>query len=186
MDPVFFDTPADFRKWLGINHHFEKELWVGYYKAASNKKGMTYQQAVDEALCYGWIDGIIKTIDKDRYCNRFTPRRVTSIWSAINIKKVEVLIGQGRMQPAGLEIYKKRIEDKSQLYSYENKPEKLPEELELKLVANEKAWNYFKLQGTSYQRTAYFWVMSAKQEITRMKRLEKLIKSCEEGKNFYN
>ncbi|MBK8488853.1 MAG: hypothetical protein IPL48_13815 [Bacteroidetes bacterium] len=108
MTPIFFNTPIEFRKWLIKHHQSATELWVGYYKTSSKKSGITYSQSVDEALCFGWIDGIRKSIDNDSYCNRFTPRRLNSNWSKINIKKVETLIEQGLMQPAGLDIYKLR------------------------------------------------------------------------------
>lgn len=108
MKVIFFATPAEFRKWLQKNHKKETELWVGYYKVGTKKPSMTWSQSVDEALCFGWIDGVRNSIDEESYCNRFTPRRPTSNWSEINIKKVKALIKESRMQPAGLEIYKKR------------------------------------------------------------------------------
>lgn len=109
---LFFTTQAEFRKWLERNHKKETELWVGYYKIGSNKPGITWTQSVDEALCFGWIDGVRNAIDRESYCNRFTPRRATSNWSDINIKKAKALIKSGLMQPAGLEIYKQRKKTK--------------------------------------------------------------------------
>ncbi|NOU46822.1 MAG: bacteriocin-protection protein [Bacteroidales bacterium] len=181
MNPQFFSTQEDFRAWLQQNHETAQELWVGYYKVGSNKASITYSQSVDEAICFGWIDGIRKSIDKDSYCNRFTPRRKKSIWSAINIAKVEKLLKQGLMHDSGIECYNKRTDDKSRAYSYENIPSKLPDELEIKLRANEKAWLFFSKQAPSHQKTIMYWIMSAKQESTRLSRLEKLITASEAG-----
>jgi uncharacterized protein YdeI (YjbR/CyaY-like superfamily) len=184
MNPVFFNTAADFKKWLEKNHAIEKEIWVGYYKTSSEKTGITWPQSVDEAISFGWIDGIRKSIDQESYCNRFTPRKANSNWSAINIEKAETLIRQGRMHASGLELYKNRKEDKSIVYSYENKPEKLPPEFEQLLMANEKAWQHFKSLPPSHQRTTFYWIMSAKQLSTQQSRLEKLIKASEQGKRL--
>lgn len=184
MNVVLFADQEDFRKWLAEHHETENEIWVGYYKISAKKQGMTYSQSVDQAICYGWIDGIKKAVDSEIYCNRFTPRRATSVWSAVNIKKAESLIKQGLMQPSGLTCYLNRKEDKSRVYSYENKPERLPEELEEKLRENDKAWAYFSSQAPSHQRTILYWIMSAKQDSTRLNRLEKLIKASEEGKRL--
>ncbi len=185
MNVVFFKSATDFREWLSANHKSVKELWVGYYKTSVKKESITWPQSVEEAICFGWIDGIRKSIDGESYCNRFTPRKASSNWSAVNIKKAEELISNGRMQPSGLVLYEKRKEDKSIIYSYENKPEKLPEEFEQKLDSNDKAKLFFASQAPSYRRTIFYWIMSAKQEATRLNRLEKLIKASENGEKIF-
>lgn len=184
MIPQFFSTQAEFRKWLQQHHASEKEIWVGFYKTSSKKESITYSESVDEAICFGWIDGIRKSIDKESYCNRFTPRRNKSNWSAINIAKVEKLLKHGLMHDSGIESYNKRTDDKSRVYSYENLPSKLPDELEIKLRTNEKAWLFFNKQAPSHQKTIIYWIMSAKQETTRLSRLEKLITASEAGKKL--
>lgn len=184
MNPTFFATPAEFRKWLTKNHKKETELLVGFYKIGSKIQSISWSQSVDEALCFGWIDGIRKSIGKNSYSIRFTPRKTTSIWSAINIKKVELLTKQGLMQPAGFEIYEKRKEHKSRVYSYEQKPIELSSEFTRIFKANSKAWLYFTSQAPSYQKTAIHLVMSAKQESTRLKRLHELINDSEQNKKI--
>lgn len=185
MNAIFFATQSDFRKWLQKNHQKETEIFVGFYKVNSRKPSMTWSQSVDEALCLGWIDGVRKSIDSESYCIRFTPRKPNSTWSAINIKKVEELIQQGRMQPAGLEIFNSRKVDKTKLYSYENKPQKLTADLEKKFKANKTAWQFFSHQSPSYKKTIYYWILSAKQEKTILSRLEKLITESEKQKKVF-
>ena len=174
----FFATPADFRKWLEKNHKTKTELLVGFYKVGSKKASITWSQSVDEALCFGWIDGVRRSIDDQSYCIRFTPRKSTSIWSAINIKKVDELTKLGLMQPAGIESFSKRKENKSKIYAYENEAMIFSEEFEKKFKANKKAWTFFLSCAPSYQKTAIHVVMRAKQETTRIRRLEQLIESC--------
>lgn len=181
MKAVFFRTQAEWRKWLGKNHSKKEEILVGYYKKDSGKPGITWPQSVDEALCFGWIDGVRKSIDKDSYVIRFTPRKPKSIWSAINIEKVEAFKKLGQMMPAGIAAYEKREEKKSKIYSYEKQPVKLDPKYEQKLKANKKAWEYFQSQIPSYQKVVFNWVMSAKQEATRISRLNTLINDCEAG-----
>ena len=185
MTPIFFEKQSDFRKWLKKNHTTETELLVGFYKISSGKPSMTWSESVDEALCFGWIDGIRKSFGDDTYCIRFTPRKANSTWSAVNIKKIEALTQQSLMHPAGLDIYNKRKEDKSKIYSDENKPERLADELEKEFITHKTAWEFFKMQAPSYQKTAYYWVMSAKQEATKLSRLGKLINSSEAGKKLF-
>lgn len=185
MNAVFFKNQSDFRQWLEKNHKKELEILVGFFKVGTGKPGMTWPQSVDEALCYGWIDGIRRTIDNSSYCIRFTPRRPKSNWSAVNIKKVEALIEKGLMQPAGMELFNKRREEKSEVYSYENRPERLPEHLESLFLRNKTAWAFFKSQPPSYQKTRMYWIMAAKQEATRISRLDKLIRTCEIGKRLF-
>jgi uncharacterized protein YdeI (YjbR/CyaY-like superfamily) len=179
MTPKFFAEQADFRKWLEKNHDKETELLVGFYKVGSGKPSMNWSQSVDEALCFGWIDGVRKSIDKDSYCIRFTPRRTKSVWSAINIKKVEELTEQNLMQPAGIAAFTKREESKSRVYAYENEAVNFSDDFEQQFKANEKAWSFFEKQAPYYRKLATKWVMSAKQDATRRKRLERLINDSE-------
>jgi uncharacterized protein YdeI (YjbR/CyaY-like superfamily) len=176
MKPVFFTRQSQFRKWMEKNHDKESELWVGFYKKDSGKDSITWPQSVDEALCFGWIDGIRKSIDSISYMIRFTPRKSTSIWSSINIKRANELSELGLMDPAGIAVFKNRDEKKSNQYSFEQKSVKLDEEFEKKFRANKKAWNHFQSMAPSYKKTATWWVMSAKQEETRLRRLNILIK----------
>lgn len=184
MNPIFFSHPSEFRKWLEKNHQTETELLVGYYKIGTKKPTMNWSDSVDEAICFGWIDGIRRKIDEESYCNRFTPRKPKSNWSAVNIKKVEKLTQLGLMTPAGLAAFEKREEKRSVIYSYENKPEKLNPELETQFQENQNAWIFFNNQPVSYRRTMYYWVMSAKQEKTRYSRLQKLIQASNHNKRL--
>jgi uncharacterized protein YdeI (YjbR/CyaY-like superfamily) len=183
MKPIFFAKQSDFRKWLKKNHKKETALVVGFHKVDSGKPSMTWSQSVDEALCFGWIDGVRKSIDKDSYQIRFTQRKPTSTWSAINIKKMEALTKQGLMQPAGLESFKKRSEHKSKIYTYENEEVKLSSDFEKLFKANKIAWNYFQSLAPSYRKLSSRWVMTAKQEATKLKRLNSLIADSEAGTN---
>jgi uncharacterized protein YdeI (YjbR/CyaY-like superfamily) len=185
MKPEFFESQADFRKWLEKNHETANELIVGFYKVGSGKPSMTWPQSVDEALCFGWIDGIRRTIDGISYSVRFTPRRPDSNWSEINIKKVAELSQKGLMKPAGLAIFNSRKIPKQQAYTYEERPKSFPTELENMLKSNPAAWNFFHKQAPSYQLTIIHWIISAKQEITRQNRMEKLIKASAAGKKLF-
>ena len=173
--PTFFSTQAAFRQWLEKNHEIAGELLVGFYKVKSGKQSMTWSESVDEAICFGWIDGIRRSIDEDSYSIRFTPRKSTSIWSAINIKKVEELTQKKLMHPAGISAFSNRKDHKSRIYSYEKEAEKLPGDFLKKFKSDKNAWAYFQSMAPSYQRTAIHWVMSAKQETTRIKRIHELI-----------
>lgn len=173
MTLTFFAKQTDFRKWLAKNHKKEKELLVGFYKVGSGKASMTWPQSVDEALCFGWIDGVRKRIDEESYSIRFTPRKPTSIWSAVNIKKIGELTEKSLMQPAGIEAFAKRTHAKSAIYAYENEPVNLSPAFETKFKANKKAWTFFTAQAPSYQKTIIHWIMRAKQEATQLSRLEK-------------
>ena len=181
--PTFFAKQSDFRKWLQKNHKKETELLVGFHKVDSAKPSMTWSQSVDEALCFGWIDAVRKSINKDSYQIRFTQRKSTSIWSAINIKKIEELTKQGLMQPAGLASFEKRIESKSKIYSYENEEVDLTPIFKKQFKANKKAWDYFQSLAPSYKKVSLHWVMRAKQETTRIKRLHQLISDSAAGTN---
>jgi len=182
MNPIFFENSQQFRCWLEENHEKAKELIVGYYKVSTGKPSMTWSESVDQALCFGWIDGIRRSIDDESYCIRFTPRNPKSIWSAVNIKKAEQLIATGQMTPAGLRLFEMRKEEKSELYSYEKRIETFPPEVEVRFRQNEKAWEFFNKQAPSYRKTVINWVMSAKQVSTFEKRLAQLINSSEKGK----
>ncbi len=182
MKATFFATQNDFRKWLEKNHAKETELVVGYYKVDSGKPSMSWSQSVDQALCFGWIDGVRKSIDHESYCIRFTPRRKTSIWSFVNIKKVENLTKAGLMHQAGLTAFSYRTEEKSRIYAFEKDTVNLSETYEKMFRKNKSAWAFFSKQAPSYKKVITHWVMSAKQEKTQLSRLEKLIKTSEEQK----
>jgi uncharacterized protein YdeI (YjbR/CyaY-like superfamily) len=184
MNTLFFPTPADFREWLAQHHNQASEVWVGFYKVGSGKPSITWSEAVDQALCYGWIDGIRKSIDADSYQIRFTPRKPNSIWSAVNLRKMQELIQAGLMQPAGLAIYEKRKENNAQLYSFEQEVVVLSEADQNELASNEKAWHFFQSQAPSYRKAAIWWVISAKTEATRRKRLTTLIQDSEAGQRL--
>ncbi|MGI8829097.1 MAG: YdeI/OmpD-associated family protein [Candidatus Limnocylindria bacterium] len=181
-DVRIFDTPVDFRAWLDEHHDTADELWVGYYKKDVPKTSMSYREAVEEALCYGWIDGIGKRIDDEVHTNRFTPRRKTSIWSAVNIAKVAQLRADGRMHEAGMRAFEKRDRRKDAIYAYENAPQAFPPEWQARFEADTVAWTYWQSRTPSYRRTVTYWVMSAKQEATRERRFETLLADCVAGR----
>ena len=183
MAPTFFAKQSDFRKWLQKNHKRETELLVGFYKVGSGKPSMTWSQSVDVALCFGWIDAVRKSIDKDSYQIRFTQRKPTSIWSAINIRKIRELTKQGLMQAAGLSSFEKRIETKSKIYSYEKDEVEFTRDFKIQFKVNKKAWEYFQSIAPSYRKVSTHWVMSAKQESTKIKRLNELIADSARGTN---
>lgn len=181
---TFFKTQDDFREWLEINHEKETELIVRFYKVKSGKPSMNWSQSVDQALCFGWIDGIRKSMDEESYSIRFTPRKNTSNWSEINIKKVEELTRAGLMKPAGMKAFSFRKESKSGIYSYENEAESFDYQDEKLFRENEKAWEFFMKQTPSYRKAVVRWINSAVQKITRQSRLEKTIKQCEKQKRI--
>lgn len=183
MKPIFFKTQFEFRKWLEQNHKTETELLVGFYKVGSGEPSMNWSESVDQALCFGWIDGVLNSIDEKSYQRRFTPRKKSSIWSAVNIKKVEYLITQGLMKDAALEIYKHRTESKSKIYAFENEEVNLSIEFEKKFKENKIAWDFFQTLAPTYRKPSLNWVMSAKQETTKLKRLNELITDSEKGTN---
>lgn len=184
MEPTFFATPLELGKWLKAHHTSSKELLVGFYKRGSGKASITWPESVDEALCVGWIDGIRKSVDEVSYTIRFTPRKAGSIWSAVNIKRVEALSQAGRMLPAGLAAFAKRKEARSGVYAYEQRGQGLSTEYERQLKANRRAWEFFRAQPPWYQRTASWWVISAKREETRLKRLAQLIDDSAHGRTI--
>lgn len=181
MHPKFFPAPADFRKWFEMNHLKETELIVGFYKVGTKKLSITWSQSVDEAFCFGWIDGVRRSYDDESYTIRFTQRRATSIWSAINIKKVEELTAKGLMRPEGLAAFAKRKDHKSNIYSYEKEATELNTEYIYLFKSHKKAWDFFNKQAPGYKKQMIHRVMDAKQEATRIKRLNILIESSEDG-----
>ena len=184
MPITFFRTPADLRKWFRKNHATAQELWIGFYKVGSGKPSITWPESVDEALCVGWIDGIRKTIDDESYKIRFTPRKKISTWSAVNITRVKVLTDEKRMQPAGLKAFEARRENRSGIYAYEQRPGEFDEPYLGLMKKDKAAWAYFQAQSPSYRRTLIWFVVSAKQEETRLKRLQRLIAACAGGRRL--
>lgn len=184
MKVTFFNTPSDFRKWFEKNHESSKELLVGFYKKGSGRPSITWPESVDEALCFGWIDGVRRRIDDVSYTIRFTPRRTTSIWSAVNIKRAQELIDQGLMKPAGLKAFQARKENRSGIYSYEQRSEKLPDPYATIFRQNKKAWEFFQAQAPWYRKTLGWWIASAKREETRLKRLATLIEESANGRKI--
>ena len=184
MKPKFFRTPADFGTWLEKNHATATELWVGFYTKDSGKPSITWPESVDQALCFGWIDGIRKRVDEISYQIRFTPRRRGSIWSAINIKRAKELVRQKQMRPTGLKAFAARIENKSGIYSYEQRSTELSEPYAKLLKKNKAAWNFFEKQPPSYRKMIGWWIISAKKEETRMARLAKVISESVNGKRL--
>ena len=171
----FFTSAAQFRRWLERHHKSERELWVGFRKKGVEPRGMTYAESLDVALCFGWIDGIRKSFDATSYVNRFTPRRPDSVWSEINIARVESLIARGEMHQSGLDAYAKRDPAKSGIYSFEQRRGSFPPELERRFKKDRSAWTLFNAQPPGYKRLAIWWVSSAKREETRLRRLGQLI-----------
>lgn len=180
-EPIFFKNGTAFRKWLQKNHNRETEQWVGYYKKATKLPSMTWSESVDQALCFGWIDGLRKSIDDKSYKIRFTPRRPKSNWSAVNVKKMEELIEQGLMTEAGLSIYDKRKAEKTANYSYERKKVSLRRDYLKMLKTNNQAYEFFRKLPPSAKQLSVGWVMNAKREETRLRRLQQLIDSSERG-----
>ena len=182
MKPIFFASSAEFRTWLETHHEDTSELWVGFYKRSSSRPSITWPESVEQALCFGWIDGVRRSIDDSSYTIRFTPRQVRSTWSAVNIKKANELIETGLMRPAGLEAFKKRTKDRSGIYSYEQRHlAALGEDYEAQFRANKEAWDFFQSKPPSYRKAATWWVVSAKKEETRLRRLAQLIDDSERG-----
>ena len=183
--PLFFATPEEFRAWLHQHHAVSQELLVGFYKRGTGRPSITWPESVDQALCFGWIDGVRRSIDEHSYTIRFTPRKPRSTWSAINIKRVAELIRPGLMQPAGLKAFEARRESRSAKYAYEQRLEAtLDEASQRQFHSNRKAWKFFEAQPPWYRRTATYWVVSAKRPETRLKRLDTLILDSEAGRRI--
>jgi len=183
MKPRFFAKPEDLRAWFERHHETADELWVGLYRKSSGKPSVTWPEVVDEALCFGWIDGIRKSIDAERYMNRITPRKPTSNWSAVNVKRFGQLKRQGRVRPAGQRAFDLRTKARTGVYSYEQRHEvKLDPVFEKRFRAKNKAWSWFQAQPPSYRTMAVYWVMTAKRPETRERRLEQLIADSAKGR----
>lgn len=179
MNVLFFKTPAELRKWFQENHLKEQEAWIGFYKKKLGKEGITWQQTVDEALCFGWIDGIRKKLDEDSYCNRITPRKKRSNWSEINIKRIQELMEADLVSEQGKHIFFNRDLNKQKSYSFEQEQIAFSNNFLKKFKANKIAWNFFEAQTISYKKQATWYVISAKQIATQQNRLEILISDSE-------
>ena len=181
--PKFFASPAEFRGWLEKNHQSANELWVGFHKRGTGKPSLTWPESVDCALSFGWIDGIRKSLGETSYTIRFTPRKPTSTWSAINIRRVAELTKLELMRPAGLDAFARRKDEKSGIYAYEQRQKaKLTAVYEKQFRAHPAAWEFYNKQPNWYRRVSAYWVVSAKKEETRLKRLATLIEvSAREG-----
>jgi uncharacterized protein YdeI (YjbR/CyaY-like superfamily) len=185
MEPVFFAGPDQWRAWLARHHATAGELWVGFHKRGTGRPSLTWPESVDQALCYGWIDGVRKSLGAESYMIRFTPRRAGSTWSKVNLARIEELEASGLMQPAGRAAHAARTAAKSGIYSYEQRAEaRLTPEQERTFRRNRKAWSYFQAEAPWYRRTATYWVASAKREETRAKRLTTLIADSAAGKRI--
>lgn len=185
MEPVFFETEGDFRRWLEKHHESATEIVVGFYKKSTGRPSMTWSASVDQALCFGWIDGVVKSIDDAAYQRRFTPRRPGSIWSAVNINKMEELLAAGLVYPMGKAAYEKRQAHKSRIYAYEKETiTSFPAGWEAEFKEHEAAWEFFNAYPPGLKRTVTHWVTSAKQEKTRRERFEKLIEASKQNKRI--
>src|SRR5262249_4747700 len=177
----FFATPDDFRRWLAEHHNDVEELWVGYYKKGTGKPSLTWPESVDQALCFGWIDGVRKSLDSDSYAIRFTPRKPRSRWSAVNVSRVKELTNLGLMQPPGLKAFQERTEEGTYSYEQRNAAE-LDEADEQTFRANESAWEFSQAQPPSYRKAALWWFISPKKDKTKRKRLPQLIDDSAHGR----
>jgi uncharacterized protein YdeI (YjbR/CyaY-like superfamily) len=185
VNPTFFATAAELHDWLVANQASATELMVGFYRRGSGKPSITWPELVDEALCFGWIDGVRKGIDEVSYSIRLTPRTARSVWSAVNIARASELTRQRRMHPAGLAAFERRSDDRSRIYSYEQRnAATLDADAERLFRANKKAWAFFLAQAPGYRKTAIWWVVSAKRDETRAKRLATLIDDSQHGRTI--
>jgi uncharacterized protein YdeI (YjbR/CyaY-like superfamily) len=183
--PTFFPAPALFRAWLDQHHAAAPELWIGFHKKASGRIAMTYQEAVDEALCFGWIDGVLNRVDADSYMHRFTPRRPGSIWSNVNVGHVARLTAAGRMHAAGLAVFAARSTAKTGVYAFERKTEpRLPAAMAKRLRADKAAWAFFSAQPPWYRRLALHKIVSPKLPATRERWLARLIADSAAGRRI--
>lgn len=182
-DVRIFASAADYRAWLEEHHDTAMELWVGFYKKGVTKTSMTYAEAVDEAICFGWIDGLTRRIDEEVYTIRFTPRRRTSSWSAINIAKVASLTAAGRMRPAGLRAFEERDRRKDASYSYERPVRELPSDMLARLEADAAAHAYWQSRTASFRRQATHWILSAKRPETQERRFDRLLADAAAGRD---
>ena len=184
MKPKFFSTPAEFRTWLEQNHDKASELMIGFHRKSSGKKSITYHEALDEALCFGWIDGVRRKLNETSYEQRFTPRKPRSIWSLVNVRHVERLKNEGRMHASGLEAYERRTPERTGIYAFENRPKQLSPAYEKRFRQNKIAWKFFEEQPTYYKNLMIFRIMSAKKEETQIRRLEQTIECSANGERM--
>lgn len=180
-EPVYFRTPAELRRWFARHHARASELWLGYWKVGSGQPSVTWPESVDEALCVGWIDGVRKRLDEQRYVIRFTPRKPTSVWSAVNIARMQALEAEGRLGDAGRAAFAARREHKSRIYSFEQASVELPPAYAKLLQASRAAWRDFESRAPSYRKAVIWWIVSARQEATRQRRLARLIELAAQG-----
>jgi uncharacterized protein YdeI (YjbR/CyaY-like superfamily) len=181
-DVIFFASPAELRAWFAEHHETAEDLWVGYHRKQTGRPTVTWAEAVDEALCVGWIDGIRYRIDETRHAQRFTPRRKGSIWSAINTKRAGELIAEGRMRPAGVKAFEARSPEKTAIYSYERETAAFSDDQRRRFEADRPAWEFFQAQAPSWQRAITHWVSSAKREETRERRFNQLVEDSRAGR----
>jgi uncharacterized protein YdeI (YjbR/CyaY-like superfamily) len=185
MQATFFATADDFRAWLAQHHETERELLVGFHKKGTGRPSITWPESVDQALCFGWIDGVRRRLDDDSYCIRFTPRKARSTWSVVNVKRMQELVEDGLAAPAGVAAFERRADDRTAIYSYEQrKVAQLDPEDERRFRANERAWAYFESEAPSYRRAAIHWVTSAKRPETRERRLTQLVADSQAGQRI--
>ena len=184
-DAIYFASPEEFRAWLEEHHERATEVWIGYWKKHTAKPSLTWSQAVDEALCFGWIDGVLRRVDDERHVQRFTPRKPSSNWSAVNVAKIEQLRAAGKLRPAGEAAFALRRDEKSGVYSYEQRHLAAFEpEQEERFRANAAAWEYWKAAPPGYRKMATWWVVSAKKPETRERRLGQLIEDSSAGRRL--
>ena len=181
---VFFETPARLRAWFEANHDTATELWLGYHRKRTGRPSVTWQDVVDQELCFGWIDSVRYSLGDDRSAQRITPRRKGSVWSAVNIRRFQELERLGLVQPSGRAAFAKRDEARSRIYSYENRPRGLDAASEAQFRKHKAAWKFFEAQAPSYRRVVAFWITSAKQEATQKRRLETVIRHSENGERL--
>lgn len=184
MEPIYFRSGSEFRRWLQQNHAVAAEVLIGFFNKSSPQRGITYAEALDEALCFGWIDGLVRRVDAERHTRRFSPRKATSIWSNLNVNHIERLIREERMQPAGLAAFQRRSKAKTGVYSFENKPQSFPAQYAKRLRENRRAWGFWLAQPPGYRRTAIWWVVSAKQEATRERRFAGVVAESAAGRRL--
>ena len=183
-DAIFFESAAGLRSWLEENHAIADQAWIGYWKKSSGRGGLTYSESVDEALCFGWIDGLTRGIDDDRYATRFTPRRKGSIWSNVNVKRVGELIASGRMGDAGMVAFEARRADRTGVYAQDMESVEFPVDLEARFRTHEQAWEFWLKQPPGYRRQMTWWVISAKRDETRQRRMDALIEEHAAGRRI--
>ncbi|MDP1892308.1 MAG: YdeI/OmpD-associated family protein [Gemmatimonadaceae bacterium] len=184
MKPKFFKTIESLRAWFTKHGATKSELWIGYYKKSSGKGGVVYKQALDEALCVGWIDGVVRSIDDACYMQRWTPRKPKSNWSNVNVKRIGELIAEGRVTPAGLAAFARRVPERTGVYTFEKPPQEFPPAFRKRFTANKAAWKFWSAQPPGYRRTITGFVMSAKQEATRERRLTRVIEHSARGERL--